>query len=99
MVSVIQIVDIDHKMVCRNHEYSAAESRIPLLIALFVTVGFVGLVNQAMTCYLNSLLQTLYMTPEFRNTLYRWKFDGGEEQGLKNIPYQLQKLFLQLQVL
>ena len=34
-------------------------------------VGFVGLVNQAMTCYLNSLLQTLFMTPEFRNALYR----------------------------
>ena len=38
----------------------------PLCIA-----GFVGLVNQAMTCYLNSLLQTLYMTPEFRNALYQ----------------------------
>ncbi|KAH9503711.1 Ubiquitin carboxyl-terminal hydrolase 47, partial [Bulinus truncatus] len=33
--------------------------------------GYLGLVNQAMTCYLNSLLQTLYMTPEFRNALYR----------------------------
>jgi len=33
--------------------------------------GHVGLVNQAMTCYLNSLLQTLYMTPEFRNAVYR----------------------------
>lgn len=33
--------------------------------------GFVGLINQAMTCYLNSLLQTLYMTPEFRNAIYR----------------------------
>lgn len=32
---------------------------------------YVGLVNQAMTCYLNSLIQTLYMTPEFRNTIYR----------------------------
>lgn len=32
---------------------------------------FVGLVNQAMTCYLNSLLQTLFMTPEFRNALYK----------------------------
>lgn len=59
--------------------------------------GFVGLVNQAMTCYLNSLLQTLYMTPEFRNTLYRWEFDGTEEEGTKSIPFQLQKLFLQLQ--
>jgi len=32
--------------------------------------GYCGLVNQAMTCYLNSLLQTLFMTPEFRNALY-----------------------------
>ena len=67
--------------------------------------GFVGLVNQAMTCYLNSLLQTLYMTPEFRNAIYRWKFDPKEEDGeasrteaTKCIPYQLQRLFLQLQV-
>lgn len=59
--------------------------------------GFVGLVNQAMTCYLNSLLQTLYMTPEFRNALYRWEFDGTEEEGAKSIPFQLQKLFLLLQ--
>lgn len=36
-----------------------------------VNTGFVGLINQAMTCYLNSLLQTLYMTPEFRNGIYR----------------------------
>jgi len=33
--------------------------------------AYVGLYNQAQTCYLNSLLQTLYMTPEFRNALYR----------------------------
>ena len=36
-----------------------------------LNAGYVGLVNQAMTCYLNSLLQTLYMTPEFRNAVYR----------------------------
>ncbi|XP_053953132.1 ubiquitin carboxyl-terminal hydrolase 47 isoform X2 [Anastrepha ludens] len=57
--------------------------------------GYVGLVNQAMTCYLNSLLQALFMTPEFRNALYRWEFDNDNEA--KNIPYQLQKLFLNLQ--
>ena len=33
--------------------------------------GYVGLINQAMTCYLNSLIQTLFMTPEFRNAIYR----------------------------
>ncbi|XP_055703055.1 ubiquitin carboxyl-terminal hydrolase 47 [Phlebotomus papatasi] len=57
--------------------------------------AFVGLVNQAMTCYLNSLLQALFMTPEFRNALYKWEFDGVGES--KSIPYQLQKLFLKLQ--
>ena len=35
---------------------------------------YVGLVNQAMTCYLNSMLQTLFMTPEFRNAIYRFLF-------------------------
>lgn len=32
---------------------------------------YVGLINQAMTCYLNSLIQALFMTPEFRNGIYR----------------------------
>ncbi|KAK0395740.1 hypothetical protein QR680_001407 [Steinernema hermaphroditum] len=59
---------------------------------------YVGLVNQAMTCYLNSLIQSLYMTPEFRNAIYRYELEE-EHQGstAKNIPYQLQKLFLLLQ--
>lgn len=59
--------------------------------------GFVGLVNQAMTCYLNSLLQALYMTPEFRNALYNWESGDGSDPN-KNIPFQLQKLFVNLQV-
>lgn len=29
-----------------------------------------GLVNEGATCYLNSLLQTLYMTYEFRCNVY-----------------------------
>lgn len=63
---------------------------------LDVPNNYVGLVNQAMTCYLNSLLQALYMTPEFRNALYNWEFDGVNET--RSIPFQLQKLFLNLQV-
>ena len=30
---------------------------------------FVGLRNQGATCYLNSLLQSFYMIPEFRKTI------------------------------
>ncbi|XP_078076997.1 ubiquitin carboxyl-terminal hydrolase 47 isoform X3 [Mustelus asterias] len=59
--------------------------------------GYVGLVNQAMTCYLNSLLQTLFMTPEFRNALYKWEFEEYEEDPVISIPYQLQRLFVLLQ--
>ena len=61
--------------------------------------GFVGLVNQGATCYLNSLLQTLYMLPEFRGALISWKYDpfihGDEERCLAR---QLQRLFVQLQL-
>jgi len=28
----------------------------------------------------------------------RWEYDGTQEEAVKSIPYQLQRLFLQLQV-
>lgn len=59
--------------------------------------AYTGLVNQAMTCYLNSLIQTLFMTPEFRNAIYNWEFSSPTGDETKSIPYQLQKLFLLLQ--
>lgn len=31
--------------------------------------------NQGATCYLNSLIQTLYMTPELRRAIYEWRFE------------------------
>ncbi|MEE6523103.1 hypothetical protein FKM82_021839 [Ascaphus truei] len=49
-----------------------------------------------MTCYLNSLLQTLFMTPEFRNALYKWAYEESEDP-VTSIPYQLQRLFVLLQ--
>ncbi len=36
---------------------------------------YIGLSNQGATCYMNSLLQSLYMTPEFRQFIYSWKFN------------------------
>ncbi|KAI1899264.1 hypothetical protein AGOR_G00060020 [Albula goreensis] len=63
-----------------------------------------GIKNQGGTCYLNSLLQTLLFTPEFREELFRL---GPEELGcladkdkpeakVRVIPLELQKLFVQM---
>ena len=35
-------------------------------------MAYQGLVNEGATCYLNSLLQTLFMTHEFRENIYAY---------------------------
>jgi len=61
--------------------------------------GFAGLKNQGATCYLNSLLQTLYMTLELRQAIFQWEYDlelDGEDVS-KCMTNQLQELFARLQ--
>ncbi|VDI31974.1 ubiquitin carboxyl-terminal hydrolase 40, partial [Mytilus galloprovincialis] len=66
--------------------------------------GLAGISNQGATCYLNSLLQTLLYTPEFRESLFDLtedelgSFDSKDIAGKKVrvIPLQLQKLFSRL---
>ncbi|OMJ81023.1 hypothetical protein SteCoe_18584 [Stentor coeruleus] len=58
---------------------------------------FVGLSNQGATCYMNSLLQTLYMTPEFRREIYKWTYEARHGSKENCIPLQLQLLFARLQ--
>ncbi|ESO86253.1 hypothetical protein LOTGIDRAFT_220780 [Lottia gigantea] len=63
-----------------------------------------GIENQGATCYLNSLLQTLLYTPEFREALFQipkeelGSLEDRDKPGSKVrvIPLQLQRLFTRL---
>jgi uncharacterized UBP type Zn finger protein len=60
---------------------------------------FVGLKNMTMTCYLNSMIQGLWFTPEFRNLIYSFNVEcTANKIEIKSISRPLQKIFLQLQV-
>jgi uncharacterized UBP type Zn finger protein len=59
------------------------------------TTGFTGLINQGATCYLNSLLQTLYCTPDLKSALYESEFTSSDEK--MNLCRQLQTLFVELE--
>ncbi|KAL6910991.1 putative ubiquitin hydrolase [Trichoderma evansii] len=57
--------------------------------------GYVGLKNQGATCYLNSLLQSLYFTNAFRKAIY--EIPTEDDENMQNSAYTLQRLFYQLQ--
>ncbi|KAH9322867.1 hypothetical protein KI387_017506 [Taxus chinensis] len=58
--------------------------------------GFVGLKNQGATCYMNSLLQTLYHVPYFRKAVYHMPTTENDMPS-GSIPLALQSLFYKLQ--
>ncbi|XP_035708666.1 ubiquitin carboxyl-terminal hydrolase 47 isoform X2 [Folsomia candida] len=57
---------------------------------------FVGLKNKTMTCYLNSAIQGLWFTPQFRNLIYSFNPQNGSGNR-KSICRPLQQIFLLLQ--
>ncbi|KAL9238674.1 hypothetical protein vseg_013065 [Gypsophila vaccaria] len=58
--------------------------------------GFVGLKNQGATCYMNSLLQTLFHIPYFRKAVYHMPTTENDLPSA-SIPLALQSLFYKLQ--
>ncbi|EMC94149.1 hypothetical protein BAUCODRAFT_74418 [Baudoinia panamericana UAMH 10762] len=58
--------------------------------------GMVGLRNQGATCYLNSLLQSLYLTGAFRKAVYQIP-TATDQIATSSSAYSLQRLFYRLQ--
>jgi ubiquitin carboxyl-terminal hydrolase 7 len=61
-------------------------------------LGFVGLVNQGATCYMNSLLQVLFCTPAFRRLVYEIPRNEEETVRESDIGLALQRLFCHMQL-
>ncbi|GJQ10479.1 hypothetical protein GpartN1_g2270.t1 [Galdieria partita] len=60
--------------------------------------GYVGLKNQGATCYMNSLLQTLFHLGEFRRAVYRMPvLDSSSDKSPDLLTYALQRVFYDLQ--
>jgi len=62
-------------------------------------IKFAGLDNQGATCYLNSLLQSLFLSLDFRKVIYEFIYDEDKYGVPDNcIILQLQLLFAKLQL-
>lgn len=60
--------------------------------------GLVGFKNQGATCYMNSLLQTLYMLSAFRKAVYNMPLpESSNDNSGSELSYALQKVFYELQ--
>lgn len=57
--------------------------------------GFVGLKNQGATCYMNSLLQTLFFTNQLRKAVYQMPTESDD--SVRSVALALQRVFYHLQ--
>ncbi|KAJ2854234.1 ubiquitin-specific protease ubp15 [Coemansia erecta] len=60
-----------------------------------LVTGFVGLRNQGATCYMNSLLQSLFFTNQFRDSVYQIPTENDDPK--KSVALALQRVFYSLE--
>lgn len=65
------------------------------MVFIYPSAGYVGLKNQGATCYMNSLLQTLYFTNQLRKAVY--KMPTESDDSTKSVALALQRVFHELQ--
>lgn len=62
------------------------------------STGYVGLKNIGCICYMNSILQQLYMIPSFRKLMLEvWDKNAATEPKSENVLYQIKRIFAGLQ--
>ena len=82
---------------CTNNELNLKEDPRDLLKTN--PNNFVGLYNLGATCYLNSILQTLFMDMTFRKGIYDCQSSNGKEKTkCEQVLNELQLLFASLQL-
>lgn len=57
--------------------------------------GYIGLKNQGATCYMNSVLQTLFFTSKLRKAVYLMPTESDD--SMKSVSLALQRVFYELQ--
>ncbi|CCD12303.1 unnamed protein product [Trypanosoma congolense IL3000] len=89
---------------CTGGTRSADEASVSTTSSQIKGMIYNGLLNQGATCYLNSLLQTLFHISEFRWIIYQIPTveEAAEKRdtsikAMKSMPYALQRLFCLLQ--
>jgi len=60
--------------------------------------NYIGLINEGMTCYMNSMLQTLNVLGSFKKAVFQIPVKEDENNSKNNIVSSLQRLFYDLMI-